>query len=156
MTFRRRRHLVLGALLGLVAWTAWGCAVEVYRCGWIRWHDPYPEPSRWRFLSAHVADARDFAAAVREHLPEPASITFTSELDPPEPYFEYLWLSYFLPEHDLHLGAPGDPPATSYWIVRGRRLDAPRLEPLTARGERVLYRVGPGPRIAAAVREARR
>jgi len=142
-----RRRLFVAATLLLLAWTAFAAALEVYRCGWIHFADPWPaiEPARWRVTSRHVAALRDFAERIAPEMPAGASVAVTTEPGPEgQRFFRYLWLSYLLPGQELRMAAtPADGFGADYRLAWGTRLDHPRLEAVAAAGEGVLYRVLP-------------
>lgn len=133
-------------VLGLVLWTAYGCAVEVYRCGWLRWNDPWSEeePGTWRFLSGHVARLDAFLGRVGEHLPAGATVAVSSAPGTEgERLIRTLWVAYLLPEQRVrHARTPADGLAADYWIAYGTRLDDPRLTAVEETGAGALYRVG--------------
>lgn len=146
-----RRRLFAAALLALVAWATTAAAVEIYRCGWARFHDPWPEPSRWRPASAHVERLRAFAGSAGERLPPGAAVAVLTEPGPlAERTFRYRWLAYLMPEQRLRQAGVVDAGAERFWMVYGTRLEDPRLEPIFESGEGSLYRIrtpaadGPG------------
>lgn len=144
---RSRRAVFSLAVLGLVAWCAFGCAVEVYRCGWLRYADPWSaeEPGTWRFLSRHVAEMRAFLDDVEGHLPVNAQVAISSEPgEDRERLFRALWTAYLLPEHRVrHVRVARDGLDADYWIAYGTHLRHPRLRRVAETGRGTLYRVAP-------------
>jgi hypothetical protein len=132
-------------VIGLLLWTAFSCALEVYRCGWLRWADPWSaaEPSTWRFLSGHVERLDAFLNRIKRHLPAGAAVAVSTEPGPEsERLVRTLWVVYLLPEQRVrHARTVADGLAADYWIAYGTRLDHPRLTAVEETWEGALYRV---------------
>ncbi len=141
----RGRTVFRLAVLGLLLWAAFGCTVEIYRCGWLRWNDPWlaAEPGTWRFLSGHVARLDAFLGRVGEHLPAGATVAVSSAPGTEgERFLRTLWFAYLLPEQRVrHARTTTEGLAADYWIAYGTRLDHPRLTVIDETGEGALYRV---------------
>jgi hypothetical protein len=133
------------ALLALLAWAAFACALELHRSAWLLRHDPFPEarPSTWRITSRAARRVAGFAAAAAPLLPAGSRVAVVNEPGPDdERFFRYLWLTYFLPGVEARPAAapsPGLP--VDYWIAYGTRLADPRLAPLLTTPDGAVYRV---------------
>ncbi len=142
-----RRRLFHLAATGLLLWAAAGCALELYRGGWLWLHDPWKsgEPGTWRITSRHAGRARAFAREMKAHLPAAAVVAVSSEPGPDsQRLFRYLWLTYLLPEVEMRRAVElADGLAAEYWLAYDTRLEHPRLELVHATSDGALYRVLP-------------
>jgi len=133
------------ALLGLLAWAAFACVLELHRSEWLLRHDPFPEeqPSSWRITSRPVRRIANFLSAVKAAVPVGSRIAVTTEPGPAnERFFRSLWVAYFLPGVET---LPENGPATGlpvdFLLAYGTRADDPRLEPVLTTPGGVVYRV---------------
>jgi hypothetical protein len=137
------------ALLGLLAWTLFACALELHRSEWLLRHDPFPEeqPSRWRITSRPVRRLAGFLSAVKPVLPAGSRVAVTNEPGTPEErFFRSLWIAYYLPGVETRpasAAAAGLP--VDFQLTYGTRADDPRLIPVLTAPEGTLYRVRGAP-----------
>jgi hypothetical protein len=140
-----RRKAFLALTAALLAWTAFAAALEIHRTRWIVVHDPWAQPSQWRFRSRHVDELRELLEAARRHLPAGAVVGVVDDPEASrESFFRYLWIAYLLPDHELRHAGLGDPRAgAEYWIAADGRVTDPRFEVLMETDRGGVYR---GPR----------
>jgi len=140
-----RLHLPRALLALLVAWAAYGCALELYRSGWLIVNDPWPEekPSTWRVGSAPVERLEDFTSKLEDAL-EPGAVVAVSSPEPRrEQEVRALFFAYAMPAQEVRAGRPGDGLPADYWIAYGTRLEG--LEVVAEHPGGVLYRAAPEP-----------
>ena len=134
MTRTLRPALVRLAVIGVVlAWTMLQGLREPWRAYQYHRADPWPEqsPVLWTPSSRYVAKIRSDLAA----LPLDDVQTLAVSTDPSlasEAWYQYLWLAYLLPEHDLIWTPNGEarPEADSRLVLKGH---TPRLDPTPRR-----------------------
>lgn len=133
------------AVVLLLVWIAAAGALEVYRCVWLHYADPWSanEPGTWRFTSGQVARLEAFVGRLDEHLPPRAVVAVSSQPGPPaERLIRFLWFAYLLPEQRLRpVRDFADGLAAELWIAYGTRLEDPRLDLVSETGDGALYRV---------------
>jgi hypothetical protein len=142
------------ALLALLAWAAFACALELHRSEWLLRHDPFPEerPSTWRITSRPVARMARFAFFAAKALPPGSRVAVAAGPGlEGERLYRYLWLIYFLPGVETRLAAAPSPssptspispePPVDFWISYGARLDGPGLAPILITPDGAVYRV---------------
>jgi|GEM_PF-4371617 hypothetical protein len=86
----------------LVLWGAWACGVEIVSA----WRAPSPSPPSpppfWTLRSPEAVELRDLLLTVDRELPAGSFLaTGTHGLSPSEDFFVSLWVSYYLPHHDV-------------------------------------------------------
>jgi len=147
---RPRRFSQL-ALLALLAWAAFACALELHRSEWLLRHDPFPEerPSTWRITSRPVARMARFASFAAKALPPGSRVAVAAGPGPEgERLCRYLWLIYFLPGVETRLASAPSPASpirpelpVDFWIAYGARIESPGLAPILATPDGAVYRV---------------
>lgn len=94
----------------LVLWGAWAFGVEV-RSAWKAPEPPTPDPAApapgtpppyWTLRSPGVVELRELLEEVDRELPAGRFVTVgTRGLTPSQDFFVSLWVTYFLPHHDV-------------------------------------------------------
>lgn len=126
---------LLRALIGIVlAWTMLQGLREPWRAFQYHRADPWPEqsPVLWTPSSRHVAKIRADLATLP--LDDVRTLAVSTELTlAGEAWYQYLWLAYLLPEHDLIWTPNGEPrpEADAHLVLEDH---TPRLEPAPGRG----------------------
>jgi hypothetical protein len=140
-----RRRGARAVLVLLLAWAAYGAALELYRSWWLVAADPWldSEPSTWRVGSGAARRIEHLARRIEPQIPPGSVVAVVSTPDAPrEARVRALWLAYFLPRHDIRAGQPDDRMPADYWLTFGPRPDQLEgLEPIDTTAAGALYRV---------------